>query len=100
MESIIKSDIFFFVTTVITILLAILVAVVLVYLIKILRDAKKIIGHIKQEAEAIAKDITGLRETVRQEGEKIRKFVDFLGTLSLGKYFVSDKKTKKRLKKA
>ena len=100
MESIIKSDIFFFVTTVITILLAILVAVVLVYLIKILRDAKKITGHIKQEAEAIAKDISSLRETVRQEGEKIRKFVDFLRTLSLGKYFVSDKKTKKRSKKA
>lgn len=94
-----KSDIFFFISSATTIFLTILVAIVLVYLIKILRDAKKISEQIKAETAAAAQDIASLRKTVKEEGEKIKKFVDFLATLSLGKYFTERKTPPKKRKK-
>ncbi|MEY4602364.1 MAG: hypothetical protein RL292_305, partial [Candidatus Parcubacteria bacterium] len=42
MDSLLKSDIFFFVTTVVVAGLGVLIATVLVYLVRILADVKKL----------------------------------------------------------
>lgn len=70
MESLIHADIFFFITTIIAIILGILLAVVLSYIIKILADIKEISNIARVETTDMAEDIHNIRDEVRSEFRK------------------------------
>ena len=90
MDSIIKSEIFFFITSIAVIALSVGAAAVLVYAIRILRNADHIAKLVRDESDLIAKDVSSLRESAEKEGVKI-------GRLSrlLRKYFNKYIKVKK-----
>lgn len=82
MDSFIHADIFFFITSIAVVLVTAILVVALIYLIRILRDAKAVTGKVKEEAKLISEDIDGLRAKTRQEGVKLKNFVDFFSGFS------------------
>ena len=52
MNSFIQADVFFFITTVAIVLLVVLFAVLLVYLIKIMKDAREVTKKLSEETSA------------------------------------------------
>jgi len=77
-----KQDIFFFVTTIVTVLLGILLAVLMLYIIRIAKDVKYITKKAKDEAELISEDLSELRHNVKAEGAKLKFFMSFFNNLT------------------
>jgi hypothetical protein len=77
MDGLLKSDIFFFITSVVVVLLGIGVGVAVVYVIRILRDIKAVSKTIKEETDEVAQDISILRSRVK-EGRAIGGILSFV----------------------
>jgi len=90
MDSIIKSEIFFFITSIAVIVLSVGAAAVLVYAVRILRNADHIAKLVRDESDLIAKDVSSLRESAEKEGMKAGRFIKFIN-----KYFKRYAKSKK-----
>jgi len=88
MTEVMKSDVFFFVTTLAVIVLSLAILVALIYLIFILKDAKRLSSRARVEGEALFDDIEGVRNTVKNGG---RKIVDIITAL-----FTRKKHTKRK----
>jgi uncharacterized protein YoxC len=93
MSDLLQADIFFFITTIAVILSAVLFAVLLVYLIKFLRDAKEISHRVKKEIVGLADDLTDLRENLREHGSKLSDLAQAVSSFGRGKK--STRKSKK-----
>ena len=78
MQTLVQADIFFFISTICLVILSILVAVGLYYVIGILRDAREISARIKKASEGLEKDLDGLRNAVKAEGNKVRGIADLV----------------------
>lgn len=76
-----RMDIFFFITSVATILLTLLAIIIAIYLIKILKDIKYISNKAKLESEKISEDIDQFRQNVRAEGFKIKHAINFISSI-------------------
>jgi predicted Holliday junction resolvase-like endonuclease len=74
-------DVFFFVTTLAVIILTLLLAVLIVYIIKISKDIKYISKKAKSEADLISKDLSDLRDNVKENGAKLKYFWSFFNNL-------------------
>jgi hypothetical protein len=81
MDTLIHADIFFFVTTVVVILVGIALTVALIYLAKVLSDIKEITKQVKEETILFREDIKGLRSDVKQEGFRVERFWMFIRNL-------------------
>jgi len=81
MEPILKSEIFFFITSIATVILTILIGIAAAYLIRILRNVDDISKKAKDEAELIKEDVADLRQNIRDEGIKVKSFVNFFNKL-------------------
>jgi 5-bromo-4-chloroindolyl phosphate hydrolysis protein len=81
MESLMKSDIFFFITSIAVVILTMLLAVAVAYVIKILRNVDDISTKAKDEAGLIKEDIAELRQNLKTEGSKIKYFTNFFNKL-------------------
>lgn len=90
MDSILKSDIFFFIASIAVIVLSAVVAVALVYAIRILRNVEHISKIVRDESDSIVKDVSKLRESAENEGVKVGRLAWFLK-----KYFKKFTKSKK-----
>jgi len=88
MESFIKSDIFFFVTTICIVLVTILFVVILIYLIRVLKDIDFLSKKIKKEGEEIIDDAHSMRMDLKAHGKKASDFIS--------KFSFFNKKTKKK----
>jgi hypothetical protein len=71
MTSIIKSDIFFFITTIAVIIVTIGVVVALVYLVQILRDMRDLSRKAKDEGGKIIDGVSAYREEIYRRGFQI-----------------------------
>lgn len=71
MESIIQADIFFFVTTVVVLVIGILLAVLLVFAIKLIRDIYIILELVREEAVDVMDDIDDFRRDVKHKAERL-----------------------------
>lgn len=80
-DSLLKSDIFFVVTTVAVVLVTILVCILAIYLIMIARKVKDISGKAEQQADLISEDISELRGSLKQQGFKLGFFSRFFKNL-------------------
>lgn len=75
METLLKADIFFFITSIVVVLVGILFSVVLVLLIRILNDIRDIAALAKKEAEALQADFAEVRHDVRAGVKATKAFV-------------------------
>ena len=73
METLLKADIFFFVTTIAVVVLVIVLTVLLIYLILILRNIFYISDLVKKESDEVVKDISDLRNSIRIEAGKFKE---------------------------
>lgn len=63
-----KSEVFFFVTTVCIVIISMLVAVAVFYFIKILVDLKQVSKEVKEESHLIIEDAKEMRESFKNNG--------------------------------
>ena len=68
MESLIKADIFFFITTISVVIVSIVLVAVLIYFLLILIDIFGLIKHVKKEGEEIINDVHDFRANLKEEG--------------------------------
>ena len=90
MDTLIQADIFFFVTTVVAIVVGILVAVVLTYSALALRDLRHIAHTVRTGADLLADDIHDLRHEIKHDGVKLKSLIN------LTKKVYKRSKTKKK----
>ena len=64
MDDILKADIFFFITTIATIVLSVFLVIVFFYTIRILRDIKHISSVAKEESDTISEELSELRASM------------------------------------
>lgn len=88
MESIAKSDIFFFITTIAVIVITLFVVLLAVYAVRIMSDVKFISKKVKEESVEFLEDAKEMRQEIRDKGTSL------LGILSL--IFGSKKKNKRK----
>ncbi len=94
METLIKADIFFFITAVAVVLMTLVGLVALFYVIRFARMAFLISKKIKSESDNISHDIAMIRAKVQEDGFGIRTMI------SLFKGFFGNSLGKTRKKKA
>lgn len=68
MDSLLKSDIFFLVTTGMVVLVAIAVLVILFYLFRIVRTAKKVSDEVAKTVDHLAQDTEKARSKIKSDG--------------------------------
>jgi hypothetical protein len=66
-HSLLKMDIFFFITTVLLVVVGVLVAVLLAYLIRTVRSVLRIVERVEQEVSEIATDVCAARRYLTQK---------------------------------
>ncbi|MEI8338085.1 MAG: hypothetical protein WCF92_02985 [bacterium] len=88
MESFVKSDIFFFITTLCVVLVTILFVVILIYLIIVLKDVVFLSKKIKKEGEEIIDDAHNVRMDLKAHTKKASDFISRFSFLN--------KKTKRK----
>ncbi len=73
MADVAKSDIFFVITTLAVAVLSILGAVLLVYVLFIVRNLKRMMEHVKKESDLILEDVHDLRMKLKEDGGAVRR---------------------------
>lgn len=76
METILKADIFFVVTTVCVVVLTLLVAVALLYLVAILRSIKRVADVARRELSGLAEDIHDVSTEIKEGVHDVRTSVN------------------------
>ena len=71
MDTVAKSDAFFFITTISVIIVTVIVVVAGAYLIRIISDIKYITKRAKKETDEIADDLKEAREHLKEKGHGI-----------------------------
>ncbi len=95
MTEIMHADIFFFITSVVTVAFGILGCIVLYYIIKILQSIRAIVARIEAGSDMIAEDIQAARDFVAAGG-LISHLISFV-TRSSGGRKARSSKSKKEL---
>lgn len=90
METLVKSDVFFFITSIAVVLFTIIGLVAAFYLIKISRNISEITERAKEQAGKISDDIDDLRVNIKKEGVQALKKIKFISN------FFGGKKTKNK----
>lgn len=83
MTEIMKSDVFFFVTTIAVVVVSGVLAVALLYVVSILKDAKELSVKAREEGSAILDDIGEIRQEAKGKGLRILDIIQSL--FSFGK---------------
>ncbi len=96
METLAKSDVFFFITSVAVILLTAMCLVILFYGIRLFRTAVQISRKIKEEGDALSNDIAAIRTKVSEQGFGIKTLFNLIS----GFFGNTLGKTARRKKKA
>jgi len=81
MNSIIKSDIFFFITGLSVVVLTLVGLMVLYYLAKIFKDIKHIAQTAKTEVDNIAKDVETYRKDIKAGEKEIKQVAKNIGKI-------------------
>lgn len=81
MDSFIKADIFFVITTIAVCAVSVVAIWVLVYLVRILRNVEDISETVKKETQKFSRDIDGVREHIKQSGALPRFIMRWIGRI-------------------
>ncbi len=94
MDTLVQTDIFFFITTIAIVIVTITILIALFFFIQILRDVRYTSKRIREEADKIVSDVDDLREFVKREGKRALNIKDLVsGVLHI---FQGKKRTRKR----
>jgi len=77
MDTVLQTNIFFYITSAAVILVTVFVILILYYVVGILRDVKDVSDKVKVGSDTIAEDLSELRKTIKKEGVRVRHFTDF-----------------------
>jgi len=91
MDTIIKADIFFFITAIAVVIITIALSIVGYYIVLVMRDAKYISGKLRHATDELEGDFETLRQEVSQEGHKAKYLLDFFLSKFKGKHKKEDK---------
>jgi hypothetical protein len=101
MEGLLKSDIFFLITSAAVILIAITMLIILGYVLSIARNIKRMTTLARKETEGFFKHLTDLGANIEKEGTKVAKTVSgAVVSRVTGRTAKKPRKTAKRTKKA
>ena len=81
METLVKADVFFFITTIVVLILGVTLFVAAIYLIKVLRKVKIITDRVEEEAGEIINDAHKLRENIKKEEVRMSFVSKFTGAV-------------------
>jgi hypothetical protein len=90
MNDILHANIFFFITSIVVVVLGILAIVGLYYILSILKNIRDITRRAERGSEILAADLEDFRENIREEGMRFRHVKKLFK--SYAKWFPSDKK--------
>ena len=79
MRELMKADIFFFVTTIVVILVSIGVIVALYYIVRILRNVHDVTERVDEGTQALGEDLSAVRTTLKSQGFAWKHVLAFLG---------------------
>ena len=78
MADVMHADIFFFITSIATVVLTILLAIALYYAIRILHDVREVTEKIRKASNDLERDLDHLRNTVKGEGMRVKMIVEMV----------------------
>ena len=78
MESIVKSDIFFFVTTICVFIITALLVMILVNVLHITKNVREVVDKIKEETDGITNDIAAFRAILRENQFGLKPILEAL----------------------
>lgn len=78
MDTLIHADIFFFVTTIAVVVITIALTVLVVYLVKVFRNVRKITDAVSEEMVLLRRDISDLRNEIRERGARAATGIDWI----------------------
>jgi hypothetical protein len=78
METLVKADIFFFITTIAVIFVTVVFGIIAFYVVMFLRNAREISEEFKLEAKEVVRDIRLLRGNLKDEGLRWKHVLGFL----------------------
>ncbi len=81
MSDFLKQDVFFFLTSILVVVLTIVMIVAGYYIIKITKAINYISQKAKKQSDLLAEDLSELRENVKNQGSKFKHFAKFFGGL-------------------
>ena len=99
MNSILQSDVFFFITSVSVIFITVAILVALIYIIKILKDVSGFFRAISSGTEALSEDLSMVRVKLREKGIMSGLIISLLTTFTHFGQKVQEKRTQKKSKK-
>ena len=82
MDTFLKADVFFFVTTICIVLITILFIVILIYLIKVFKNIEFLSKKIKEEGEEIISDVHNARIDIKSGVKKASGLISVLSFLN------------------
>ena len=71
METLVKADIFFFVTAIAVVVISIFILVICTYVLRILADTKHITKSVRKESDDILADVGAVRRIVERHGRHL-----------------------------
>ncbi len=77
-EGLIHADIFFFVTTIVMVVVGIVLTVALVYLVRILHNVDRLTRKVEHETSEILADIRMIRNEIKSEGFRLKHIIGFV----------------------
>ena len=78
-DTLLRADIFFFITSVAVVIITVVLAVALFQFIQILRDVRYVSKRLREEADRILTDVEGVRKFVKKEGRRVIDLKELLG---------------------
>ena len=81
MSDFLKQDIFFFLASILLVVVTIVTLVAGYYLVKITRAINYISQKARAESDFLSEDLTALRQNVKTQGAKFKHFASFFGSL-------------------
>ncbi len=94
MSNILQADIFFFISSIATVIITIILSIAGYYIILIVRDARYVAKKLRDATDDLEEKFQEIREQVSEEGRKAKYIVDFF----LGR-FMGKKKGRSRVQK-
>ena len=92
METVIKADIFFFITSIFVIFLTVGFGVALIYIIPILKDMRHLSALAREGGDKLTEDLDDLRAAVKEEGMKAKSILGYFLALIMKRQKVVRKK--------
>lgn len=78
MADVLHADVFFFISSIATIIITVALSIALYYAIRILRDLKEVTEKIREASGELEKDFESLRASVKDEGLRVRTIVELV----------------------